>query len=198
MTTRTGVILATFILLISLMAKAEDLPLREKYAVDWFAESCINYAGKTAELTEWASSKKLAPLLGEASKAFLLGSEGRGWSATNQSGEYAIVMRGDGLCTVFARMAESRSTRRYFVEILNHLLPESKFSRTEYTEYKNFALGRLVTTHFNITKKGSEKVLHVVISTSDSTEGNYQVAMSTMFCTKEPNKPLQPTGCAGG
>lgn len=195
---RSGTLLLTILLLSSSLATAEDPPLREKYAVDWFAESCVDHAGKNSALAEWASSRGLAPLPDKAAKAFLLDSPGRGWSATNRSGEYVIVIREDGLCTVFARRAESLSTRKYFLEILDHILPKSKFGRSEYTEKKTLEHGLLETTHFNISKAGSEKVLHVVISTSESTKGNYQVAMSTMFCTRVPNKAPRPTGCAGG
>jgi hypothetical protein len=198
MKNRISSVLAIALLSFSLSASAGDPPLREKYAVDWFAESCINNAGKNERIADWALSRGLPPLTDEATHAFLLGSAGQGWAATYDSGEYVIVMRADGLCTLFARRAEPQSTRTYFFEILNHLLPESRYSRSEYTEKKKLNKGILETTHFNIGKEGSEKVLHVVISTSDSTEGNYQVAMSTMFCEKAPNKALQPTGCAGG
>ena len=188
-------ILLIAVLLFSSLVNADAPPLREKYAVDWFVESCLKHAGNIAKLADWAPSRKLTPLTNDVAKVFLLGSPGRGWSASNHSGKYAIVMREDGLCTVFTRRAKPQSTRKYFFEVLNRLLPESKVDRTEYTKKKRLKKGFLETTHFFFSKEGSKKVLDIVISTSSSIEGNYQVAMSTKLCIQTPNKKLLPTGC---
>jgi hypothetical protein len=178
---------------------AADPPPREKYAVDWFAEGCLrNLAGP--EATEsWAQSRQLPALPQEYAARFLAGASGKAWSATNMSGEYVVVSRADGICTLFARVANVETAKPYFLEIVEHMLPSSRFAKESSTHTTKNSKGILETTHIRVTNKKSSNLLHVVFSGSSSTSGNYQIAMSTRLCGEsQSEKATAPSDLSCG
>jgi hypothetical protein len=191
------------VLLIAFVATtvfAADPPPREKYAVDWFAEGCLRNLTGPGAIEAWAQSRQLPALPQEYTAGFLAGATGKAWSATNLSGEYVVVSRADGICTLFARVANVETAKPYFLEIVEHMLPSSRFAKESSTHTTTSSKGILETTHILVTNKKSSNLLHVVFSGTSSTSGNYQIAMSTRLCggSKSEKATVPPDlGCGG-
>ncbi len=74
--------------------------------VGLFGQSCLRFAGDRQGLRDWAQSIGLHELPPEGEQAFLYGSPGKVFDATNAVGKFVVVSNDDGSCAAIAQRAD--------------------------------------------------------------------------------------------
>ncbi|MCR4377331.1 MAG: hypothetical protein NUV50_04475 [Rhodospirillales bacterium] len=153
-----------------------------------FARTCLKYPGKPAVLKAELESKQkpsFPKLPSNASQAFLGNSKGDGWVLPPQLGNAVLIVRTDGVCSIFVR----RWGEEGFVSKLEQLFNDKNSSLS--LKEKGRAEGPLSTITWGLYPSGkykalleskgmntSQEMFGIVLSTSDDPNGNFQLAIS--------------------
>jgi hypothetical protein len=70
-----------------------------------FVQSCLEFAGNSNALRDWAKRTGLHELPGEAQESFLYGLPGVVFDATNKTGKLVLISEDGGSCSVVAERA---------------------------------------------------------------------------------------------
>ncbi|MDL1861451.1 hypothetical protein FBR04_10545 [Betaproteobacteria bacterium PRO7] len=87
-------------------------------AHELFAASCLAHYGDEAALAEWVRSRGFGRTDPAFTRAVLQGERGEVWSATDESGEYVILLKPRGNCEVWARRADAQTAVELFERAL--------------------------------------------------------------------------------
>jgi hypothetical protein len=91
-------------------ARAEDPPvINAKQVAGLFMQSCIQFAGNTDGLRDWAKKTGLKALPPEAQDQFLYGLPGVVFDASNKDGKFVLVSEDGGSCSAIAETASGDS-----------------------------------------------------------------------------------------
>jgi hypothetical protein len=88
-------------------AKADDGPSVAGQLAGLFVQSCLQFAGNSNGLRDWAKKTGLQELPGSAQQAFLYGLPGVVFDATNKMGKLVLISEDGGSCSVVAERASS-------------------------------------------------------------------------------------------
>lgn len=152
-------------------------------AVGFFGRTCLQHfrdhpglEAKVGPRGEW----RLPPMLGGLEKVFLGGAPGKAWLLRKDGGTFALAIREDGTCSVFARRADEI---RVLEALTAFFKPGGFFTAKEVDSDHE----KVLTRRFYEVKAGDE-VLKMVVSTTREPQTSFQAA----FSLAPPGKPPQP------
>lgn len=151
----------------------------EFFGANFSLSSCVQNAGNAAALSDFMTNGMRInnPLPPELANHFLNGSDGTAWSFQSPDGNYAVVYRNDGLCTVFIKETDVAKYIKHLNQSIKRISEKSgwKFS---ISGIPMFAVeDELKSYEFIVSLPG--KKVRVVLSAITKVKGNYQVAFST-------------------
>lgn len=88
-------------------------------AHELFSESCLAHFGDAAALAAWVRRRGFGQTDPEFTRTVLQGERGEVWSATDESGEYVILLKPRGNCEVWARRADADTALALFEQALH-------------------------------------------------------------------------------
>jgi hypothetical protein len=89
-----------------------------------FVQSCLEFAGNSNALRDWAKQTGLQELPGQAQDAFLYGLPGVVFDATNKTGKLVLISEDGGSCSVVAERASGAAV----IDTLEQELRRAKIS----------------------------------------------------------------------
>lgn len=101
--------LVVMLAFLALPAGAEDDPRVEsaRIAVNLFGKTCLSHMAETARIVDIAAGElNMAEMPAEMAAPFLLGRDGRAFSAATGGSGFVIALPADGLCLVYAQSAD--------------------------------------------------------------------------------------------
>jgi len=156
----------------ALPARAED-PAHE--VVGLFVQSCLRHVEDPDDLKAWiAATPQLQKLPKQQADGFLLGKRGDAWSASNDTGQFVLIVFGDDTCTVMAQMASADQVSLLFSEYVRRKkLPIDKVS-----DRKEFVRG--IDQREETYRSSAGRLLYeVVLLTSKSQRAEVQAVLTT-------------------
>ena len=151
----------------------------EFFGSNFSISSCLQYAGDERSLRTFLKEKmKVNELSPEMAKHFLVDKKGKAWSFKSPDGSYAVAFREDGVCTVFI---EQMNAGKY-IKHMNRNIERISNSRNWLFSTNNIPdfVGRNSLESYELTVKiPGKKEIKIIISATNKTTGNYQVAFST-------------------
>lgn len=145
-------------------------------AVKLFWNACVKFYPEQEAFNHWIEQNDFDAVPNSMVKPFIRGPESRVYSVNNQGVRYLLVAEPSGLCTVF-------------VKEVNHALADQAFARWQETlkdrgwvafdqvDTHTEEDGALTTTDYAYTLSG-RPVMMLVVSKTESRQGNFQLAMS--------------------
>jgi hypothetical protein len=88
-------------------------------AHELFAASCLAHYGDEVALAAWVRSRGFGRTDPAVTRAVLQGERGEVWSATDETGEYVILLKPRGNCEVWARRADADTALSLFEQALH-------------------------------------------------------------------------------
>lgn len=150
----------------------------EFFGANFSLSSCVQNAGDADALNDFMTTGMRInnPLPPELANHFLNGFDGKAWSFQSPDGNYAVVYRNDGLCTVFIKETDVAKYIKYMNQSIKRISEKSgwKFSTNN---IPMFAVEEELKT-FEFTVSLPDKNVRVVMSAITKVKGNYQVAFS--------------------
>lgn len=153
-----------------------------------FAQTCLKYPGKPDALMARLDSQEkpsLPKLQPKASQAFLGKFEGNGWVLPPQLGNAVLIVRNDGVCSIFVRRWDDKS----FVPKLEKLFndKDSTVSLKEKSRIDSvmstivwglYPAGKYKDLLESKGMNANNEMFGIVLSTSDKTSGNFQLVIT--------------------
>ncbi|MEO5336840.1 MAG: hypothetical protein H7841_08100 [Magnetospirillum sp. WYHS-4] len=176
-------ILALAALLLADGARADgDAVAHADTAVGFFDRTCLKHfrdhdglKRKVGEGGEWF----LPVMKGGLEQVFLGAAPGQAWLLRKDQGTFALALRDDGTCSVFARRADEIRT----LEALERLFKGGFFTATEVDSDHQ----TVFTRRYYAIRAGAE-TLNLVVSTTREPKAQFQAA----FSLSAPGQPPQP------
>lgn len=182
-----GMLAFTVLLALSPMVHAQENPARESMLLTVFAKTCLKYAGKPTDMKvalEGGRKSGLPMLHQRFVKPFLGRREGTGWLLHPDLGQAILVLRDDGVCSIFVRKWDNET----FESLLMNFF-EKKVKVFSLNEI-NRKTGVLNSTTWGLDPAGRYKALldkkgmktgavfSVTLSTSKKRNGAFQLALT--------------------
>lgn len=111
-------ILALFLAGSALAQMPANAEKQAQIANDLYAESCLAHFGNERALAAWVDSKGFSETKSEMTRAVLQGDVGTVWSASNEVGDFLILIVSGGNCEVWARRADAKVAAQLFEKAL--------------------------------------------------------------------------------
>ncbi|AUZ83141.1 NMCC_0638 family (lipo)protein [Methylophaga nitratireducenticrescens] len=148
------------------------------FGANFSLSSCVQNAGDADALHDFMTTGMRInnPLPPELANHFLNGSDGTAWSFQSPDGNYAVVYRDDGLCTVFIKETDVAKYIKYMNESIKRISEKSDWTFST-NKIPMFAVEDELKT-YEFTVSLPDKKVRVVMSAITKVKGNYQVAFS--------------------
>lgn len=143
-----------------------------------YAESCLAHFGNERALSAWVDSKGLSETRPEMSSAVLQGDVGTVWSASNEHGDFLVLLVSGGNCEVWARRADAKVAARLFENALQGAQrPGRRFEREKDREIEAGGVKYRQISYFMTQDKvpGGWAFIAIV---ADSDKADVQVRLS--------------------
>lgn len=173
--------------LLPLPTSAQNTPTRGELVLRVFGKTCMKYVGKPAALRAAVSKGQELALLQlppPSAKAFLGPHAGEVWLLPSMVGSAVLVMRSDGVCSIFVR----KWTEKNFVSALKNFfhrkIPIFSLEDNSHSE------GAISSQNFKLRPTGkykelldsknmsSEPILALTVSTSKIPNAKFQLALT--------------------
>jgi len=158
-----------------LLAASPAAADQAREAVGLFVQSCLKHVEDPDGLRAWiAETPQLQKLSDKNAQEFLEGKRGDVWSATNDTGLFALALFNDDTCTVLAQQASADQVSLVFSEYVRRKnLPLDKIS-----DRKDFVRG--IDKREETYRSSSGRILYeVVLLTSKSLRAEVQAVLTT-------------------
>ncbi len=171
-------LLFSVLLLVTLACEKSTTASSERFAANFSFSTCVRHAGDVNTLTELLKKRGIKQLSESIAANFLSGNSGKAWSITSPDGQFAIAYRNDGVCTLFIKKVDANS---YIAEANLNLDRIAKNVGWSFSPNKipNFAGESSLKSFTIIGQSKNNKKVNITLSTTHSTTGNYQVALSS-------------------
>jgi hypothetical protein len=151
---------------------------RAEYAAQIFLDSCLTHLGDEKALATWVRSKGYGLTAPDFSRAVLQGDQGEVWTATNEIGDFLILLKPRGNCEVWARRAHAQVATQGFEKALKDLQrPGRSVERDSDKEITAQGVKYRQLAYFMTQGDGKGGWLFIAI-TSDSEQADVQVRLS--------------------
>jgi TonB family protein len=169
---------------ISPLVHAEaDAMEQAKHALYLFEESCFKNQAQPEKIKNWAKSATLHELAPDAAKQFLKRT-GTAWNATNSIGSFVLAVDDDGLCSVFARKADTATIK----VLVKGLLPKPPFLVTDLpSKRRTHPYGEVESVGYLIRKPDSDATAALILSVSESDNAPIQGMISMVAGRSGPH-----------
>ncbi len=148
-------------------------------AVRLFFEGWIKIYPDPERFARWIAQNELPPIPSPQDKSFLQDKPGKAWVVDNKGIQYALAAQDDNLCSVFVKFVSPADARRQLQPMLNAILkPQVREARRTYVEERED--GPVTTRTYVYKMTNGRWLMTISISTSDSTDGPYQLALNAM------------------
>lgn len=143
-----------------------------------FAESCLAHYGDAKALGAWARGRGFGVTSPEMTRAVLQGDPGEVWSASNDVGDFLILLTPGGNCEVWARRADATATARLFDQALQHAQrPGRSFEREKDREIEAGGVKYRQVSYF-MTQDSPKSLWAFIAIVADSDRAEVQVRLS--------------------
>ncbi|NII10354.1 hypothetical protein [Oleiagrimonas sp. C23AA] len=177
-------------------ACATDNASAESAAVQLFAEACLTHYPHESDFSDWLAQQHF-PRAAPAMTSTLTGKRGGRAFAVSRNGHHLLLVAEWGnLCSVYARRADAAQARAAVASLREGLREPGTLQESAHEQTRRTREGTLNITQWTYTNKAAVPVLALSLSTSDSTHGLYQMAVSASVAARHalpasdgPGKP---------
>lgn len=160
-------------------------------AVRLFFHGCLKIYPDPQRFANWIVQNEFARIPPPHDKPFLNEKPGRVWAVDNKDVQYALAAQDDNLCSVFVRFVTAESAHRELQPMLDALLkPDVMEGRRIYVEELAAGLRTHRTYVYKMTN--GRWLMTIDVAMSDTTEGDYQLALSATTSMRLKQDPPTP------
>lgn len=177
---------------LSASVQAGDTPPADHYAADvvtLFATACLRHYPDPADFTRWVRQDGVKPLPAAMAHKLTKDPQGRAYSIALDDTRVIVATRHDNLCTLYVKRVDTKAARRALAPLRRGLTESGQLTEHRSQHQRNASTGQLLTTGYTYTRRDGHVALQLTVSTSTSTRGFYQLAMSASMATRQ-----SPTG----
>lgn len=143
-----------------------------------FMDACAANLGDEPKLKAWIRENKLRPTDPSFSQKVLQGQSGEVWSATNQVGDFLVIVGSPYRCAVWARRANARLAVENFQKLVKGVeRPGLSVSLEKDQEFQGQG-GKYRQVAYMLKKQGSAAGWAMLATTSESAAAEVQVRLT--------------------
>jgi len=142
-----------------------------------FADACIANGGDETRTKNWVRDHHLRPLDPAYLPKVLHGKTGEVWSASDQVGDFLVVIETPGQCSVWARRANANLSMQHFQRIIRGAERPGLTVRLETDRSVSSGNSTYHYVAYILVKDGADHGMRQEAITSDSTNAEVQVRL---------------------
>lgn len=143
-----------------------------------FMDACTANMGDEPKLKAWILQNKLRPTDTAFSQKVLQGQPGEVWSATNQVGDFLVVVGSPFRCSIWARRANARLAVENFQKLVKGIERPGLSVNLEKDQEFQGRGGKYRQIAYKLKKQGSVAGLVMLATTSESATAEVQVRLT--------------------
>lgn len=154
-----------------------------------FVDACITNGGDETKTKTWVRDHHLRPFDPAYLPKVLHGKAGEVWSASNQIGDFLVVIETPGQCSVWARRADANLSMQHFQRIIRGVERPGLTVRLETDRSVSSANSTYHVVAYTIVKDGADHGMLQEAVTSDSANAEVQVKLKLAWVKIKKEQP---------